>query len=266
MSEERGANVAEQRLSQVAKGKERLALARETVDDYLAGVIPVAVPAAVYQIIDEVWRDVMTLILLREGEESTEWKKAVQVLDDLIDSVVPRADPQERQLQLAKVPPLLAALRRGFSLISYDSGRAAMMFKQLQHCHVTALRGLQPATMRYQPETGVMDDGNLGQIIDDEYIKQANELRRGQWVTWTDGNGKEQRGKLSWRSEVTDLMLFVDLRGRRVAEISSSELADLLRNDRATILSNMERPLIERALTAIYNMLTRQVPGHVLPA
>jgi len=267
LNEERGASVAEERLAQVAKGKERLSQARQAVDEYLTRLLPAAVPAAVYQIVDEVWRDVMTLILLREGEGSTEWNKAVRVLERLIDSIIPRADPEERQAQMAKIPLLLADLRRGFSSISYDSGRAAMMFKQLQQCHVTTLRGLQPATMKYQPqESGATGGDSLEEILDDEFIRQASELKQGQWITWTTGAGKELRGKLSWRSEVTDLMLFVDLRGRRVAEMSSSELADLLRSGRATLLSSIDRPIIERALAAIYNTLTRQMPGHVLPA
>lgn len=267
LHEERGARVAEERLSQVAKGKERLSMARQAVDDYLTKLLPKAIPAPVYQIIDEVWRDVMTLILLREGVDSKEWKKAVRVLEQLVDSIIPRADPEDRQTQMAKIPLLLAELRLGFSSISYDSGRAAMMFKQLQHCHVTSLRGLQPATMKYEPEDQMPAAGDdIQNILDDEYMRQADELKQGQWIAWNTTAGKEQRGKLSWRSEVTDLLMFVDLRGRRVAEMSSSELADLLRSGRATVLTSIERPMIERALTAIYNTLSRQLPGQALPA
>ncbi len=267
LHEERGARVAEERLSQVAKGKERLSMARQAVDDYLTKLLPKAIPAPVYQIIDEVWRDVMTLILLREGAESKEWKKAVRVLEQLVDSIIPRADPEDRQAQMAKIPQLLAELRLGFSSISYDSGRAAMMFKQLQHCHVTSLRGLQPATMKYEPEDQMPAAGDdIQSILDDEFMQQVDELKQGQWIAWNTAAGKEQRGKLSWRSEVTDLLMFVDLRGRRVAEMSSSELADLLRSGRATVLTSIERPMIERALTAIYNTLSRQLPGQALPA
>ncbi len=267
LHEERGARVAEERLSQVAKGKERLSMARQAVDDYLTKLLPKAIPAPVYQIIDEVWRDVMTLILLREGVDSKEWKKAVRVLEQLVDSIIPRADPEDRQTQMAKIPLLLAELRLGFSSISYDSGRAAMMFKQLQHCHVTSLRGLQPATMKYEPEDQMPAAGDdIQNILDDEYMRQVDELKQGQWIAWNTTAGKEKRGKLSWRSEVTDLLMFVDLRGRRVAEMSSSELADLLRSGRATVLTSIERPMMERALTTIYNTLSRQLPGQALPA
>ncbi|WP_456379270.1 DUF1631 family protein [Thiolapillus sp.] len=267
LNEERGARVAEERLSQVAKGKERLSLARQAVDEHLARLLPAAIPAPVYQIIDEVWRDVMTLILLREGEDSKEWKESVRVMERLIDSVIPRADPEERQAQMAKIPVLLADLRRGFASISYDSGRASMMLRQLQHCHVTSLRGLHPATMKYEPEDHAAPaEESIQSILDDEFMQQANELKQGQWITWNTLAGKELRGKLCWRSEVTDLLMFVDLRGRRVAEMSSSELADLLRGGRAMVLTSIDCPMIERAMAAIYKSLSQKVPGHVLPA
>lgn len=267
LNEERGARVAEERLSQVARGKERLSLARQSVDEHLAKLMPRAIPAPVYQIIDEVWRDVMTLILLREGEDSNEWKKSLRVMEQLVDSIIPRADLAERQSQMVKIPGLLADLRRGFVSISYDSGRAAMMFKQLQHCHVTSLRGLQPVTMRYEPEDqAIATEQDIQSLLEDEFMRQVNALKQGQWIAWNTSAGKELRGKLSWRSEVTDLLMFVDLRGRRVAEMSSSELADLLRGERATILASIERPIMERALVAIYNTLSQNLPGHALPA
>ncbi|WP_456405647.1 DUF1631 family protein [Thiolapillus sp.] len=267
LNEERGARVAEERLSQVARGKERLALARQAVDEHVAKLLPRSIPAPVYQIIDEVWRDVMTLILLREGEDSKEWRKALKVMEQLVDSVIPRADLEERQQQMVKIPLLLADLRRGFASISYDSARAAMMFKQLQHCHVTSLRGLQPAMMKYAPEEQIVEvDDDIQPLLDDEFMRQVDDLKPGQWIAWNTSSGKELRGKLSWRSEVTDLLMFVDLRGRRVAEMSSSELADLLRAGRATILSSIERPIIERALAAIYSTLSQKLPGQALPA
>ena len=233
----------------------------------MAALLPKAIPAPVYQIIDEVWRDVMTLILLREGEDSSEWGKSLQVLERLIDSVIPRIEVADRQVQMAKIPLLLADLRQGFSSISYDSGRAAMMFKQLQHCHVTSLRGLQPLTMRYEPEDAPsFEEQDIRTILDDEYIQQVDDTSQGQWICWESMTGNEMRGKLAWRSEVTDLLIFVDLRGRRVAEMSSSELADLLRGGGASILTNIDRPVIERALAAIYRTLSLKLPGHVLPA
>ncbi|HDK38596.1 MAG TPA: DUF1631 family protein, partial [Thiolapillus brandeum] len=266
-NEERGARVAEERLSHIIKGKERLALARKRVDEQLAKLLPAAIPAPVYQIIDEVWRDVMTLILLREGKESSEWKYSVRVVERLLDSIVPRIEAVERQAQIAEIPKLLADLRAGFSSVSYDSTRTTMMLKQLQHCHVTALRGMQPATMKYDPKDRLSFVGNdIEDILEDENIRVVDALKQGQWIAWNTYEGTELRGKLSWRSEVTDLLLFVDLRGRQVAEMSSSELADLLRRGQAKLLTGIDSPMIERALAAIYRTLTRQLPTAVLPA
>ncbi len=267
LHEERGAVVAEERLSQVAKGRERLSLARQTVDEVLEKLLPPSIPAPVYQIIDEVWRDVMTLALLREGKNSKQWKQAVDVVERLLDSTVPKADPEERQRYVAMVPKLYADLRRGFASIAYDSTRTALLFKQLQHCHVTSLRGLQPATMKYTPdETYSLEEDNVEQILDDEYIQMVNDLKEGQWISWTTSDGRQLRGKFSWRSDMADLLMFVDLRGRKLAEMSSSELADLLRTGRASILTEISLPFMDRALASIQAILARQLPPQVLRA
>ncbi|BAO43965.1 DUF1631 family protein [Thiolapillus brandeum] len=267
LHEERGAVVAEERLSQVAKGRERLSLARRTVDEVLEELLPKSIPAPVYQIIDEVWRDVMTLALLREGEKSKQWKQAVDVVKRLLDSVVPKADPEERRRYVAMVPKLYADLRRGFASIAYDSTRTALLFKQLQHCHVTSLRGLQPATMNYQPDKQYnLDEDAIERILDDDCIQAVNDLKEGQWVSWTNGDGRQLRGKFSWRSDIADLLMFVDLRGRKLAEMSSSELADLLRTGRASILAEISQPFMDRALASIQAILTRQLPPQVMHA
>ncbi len=267
VNEERGAVVAEERLAQVAKGRERLSLARQKVDEVLAELLPGSIPAPVYQIIDEVWRDVMTLALLREGENSRQWKHAVDVVKRLLESTVPIPDPEERRRYIATVPRLYADLRRGFASIAYDSTRTALLFKQLQHCHVTSLRGLQPATMKSasMDQYGLEED-NVEAILDDEYIQAVNDLKEGQWISWITSDGKQLRGKFSWRSEVADLLMFVDLRGRKLAEMSSSELADLLRLGRASILTEINKPFMDRALASIQAVLARQLPPQALPA
>jgi hypothetical protein len=267
LHEERGAVVAEERLSLVAKGRERLSLARRRVDEVLDNLLPSAIPAPVYQIIDEVWRDVMTLALLREGEKSKQWKQAVDVVKRLLDSTVPKADLEERRRYVAMVPRLYADLRRGFASIAYDSTRTALLFKQLQHCHVTSLRGLQPATMNYQPdEQYSLEEDGVEPLLDDEYIQAVSDLKEGQWVSWTNGDGRQLRGKFCWRSEVADLLMFVDLRGRKLAEMSSSELADLLRTGRASVLTEISQPFMDRALARIQTVLSRQLPPQVMHA
>ncbi|WP_456372812.1 DUF1631 family protein [Thiolapillus sp.] len=267
LNEERGAVVAEERLSQVAKGRERLSLARRTVDGLLEELLPASIPAPVYQIIDEVWRDVMTLALLREGEQSKQWKRAVDVVKRLLDSTVPKADLEERQRDMAMVPQLYADLRKGFASIAYDSTRTSLLFKQLQHCHVTSLRGLQPATMKYRPEEQYdPEQDRVEELLDDEYARMVNDLEEGQWISWVTADGRQLRGKFSWRSELADLLMFVDLRGRKLAEMSSSELADLLRTGRARILTEIGRPFMDRALASIQAVLSRQLPAQLLQA
>jgi len=76
--EARGAEVAEERVTQVTRGQEQLLVARRRVAQVLNDfrVAQPDMPPAVVNILREGWHDVMLLANLREGEESTAWKHA----------------------------------------------------------------------------------------------------------------------------------------------------------------------------------------------
>ena len=121
--------------------------------------------------------------------------------------------------------------------------------------------------MKFTPgEQYGLEEDDVEPILNDEHIQAVNDLKEGQWISWITSDGKQLRGKFSWRSEVADLLMFVDLRGRKLAEMSSSELADLLRLGRASILTEINRPFMDRALASIQAVLARQLPPQALPA
>ncbi|MGV6825557.1 MAG: DUF1631 family protein, partial [bacterium] len=87
--EVRGAKIAEERLSQIARGQEQLAVARKRVSAELSSRMGYELPTAAFRILDEGWRDVLTLTLLREGEDSPAWQRGLKQVDDLVESVTP---------------------------------------------------------------------------------------------------------------------------------------------------------------------------------
>ena len=141
--EARGAEVAEERINQVTRGQEQLLIARRRVAEVLNEfrVEQPDLPMAVVNILREGWHDVMLLAFLREGEESAAWKHAFEAVEELIWSVQPKIEPAERQRLLKAIPDLLKKLRDGLNNISFDQHRAGQLFKDLQACHISALRG-----------------------------------------------------------------------------------------------------------------------------
>jgi len=257
--EERAAKIAEERLSEVTRGQEQLAICRERVSVELDRLMRDQIPEAVYRILNEGWRDVLTLTLLREGENHSSWIRMVKVAERLIDSVIPRTQEWERQKIMRDIPLLLADLREGLFSISYDAAKTASLFKQLQLCHITVLRGSSPR-MR-----SVFRDNKREQLFadtgfsDDSSMTMAESLETGQWLSWLQQDGKEMRAKLSWRSEIADLLLFVDCQGKKVIEMSGEDLSNLFGAAEARIIREVDEPIMDRAMLSVYNLLRQTV-------
>jgi hypothetical protein len=276
-TELRGAEVAEERIRQVSRGQEQLKIARNRVTDVIEKRIWARpdMPEVVKEILRAGWKDVMLLALLREGEDSPSWKKAVEVVERLIWSVTPKAQPLDRQELLSAIPPLLSELKEGFSMISFDARRTAELMKDLQTHHIACLRGTVPTPVpaagsaapgAAEPDAAAVappgpETRLAPTVIDDEFQARAQALQVGQWVEW-DGDGDQPvRAKLSWKSEVTGTYIFVNRKGMKVAEMSVADVAQLLRAGRASVLAAGESPLMERALAAMVNALEQSKKG-----
>lgn len=270
--EARGAEVAEERINQVTRGQEQLLIARRRVAEVLNDfrVANPDLPLAVVNILREGWHDVMLLAYLREGEESVAWTHAFEAVEELIWSVQPKVEPPERQRLLKAIPELLKKLRDGLNNISFDQHRAAQLFKDLQTCHIAALRGESDAGDSALLEEVIPDEVLLGtdeeqEVIEDEFLDKSKALAVGQWIDWQEDDAAWTRGKLSWRSEVTSNCIFVNRKGMKVAEMTLHELAALFRNGRARILEDLNTPLMDRALSAMLGAL-KDTEGDPQPA
>ncbi len=259
--ETRGAEVAEERVNQITRGQEQLLVARRRVAEVLNEfrVAQPDMPTAVVNILREGWHDVMLLAFLREGEESAAWRHAYGAVEELIWSVQPKVETADRQRLLKSIPDLLKMLRDGLNNISFDQHRAGQLFKDLQACHIAALRGESDNVEFSELDQVVPEDDAAGAAaesaaVEDEFQAQAAALKVGQWLEWqTDDKGV--RGKLSWRSEVTKKCIFVNRKGMKVAEMTVNEVAALLRNGQAQLLEGVATPLMDRALDAMMRSL-----------
>ena len=269
--EERGARVAEERLSQVARGKEQLAVARGRVNALLGQLVDQELPDVVREILEDPWRDVLTLVLLREGEESDAWREALEVAKRLARGTRGRGSrfglaPSEKEIS-----GLLGKLRRGFASIAYDPKKAAQLLERLQKSYRTddwgrSLRFSKPISAG-APKDAFRQGAFYSEP--DRWDRIVASLKEGDWIRWKTAEEEELRGKLAWRSEIADLLLFVDMRGRKLAEHTSQGLAELFRQGRASLLEQIDQPFMERAMRYLHRLLSRRVARHspsILPA
>jgi len=97
-------------------------------------------------------------------------------------------------------------------------------------------------------------------VGNDEFDCKARSLNIGEWVEFVDeSSNKSSRAKLSWKSQVTSLYVFVNRKGVKVAEMSLGELARRFRIGAARVVEGATVPLMDRALSALMNTLKNPV-------
>jgi hypothetical protein len=86
------------------------------------------------------WEQVLGLHCARSGEGGEEWTQAVRTMDDLIWSVTPKTDQQERKKLVSMLPDLLKRLDQGLGVLGTPGEVRDQFFTGLVKCHAVAVR------------------------------------------------------------------------------------------------------------------------------
>lgn len=277
--EQRVSEAAEKRVSQIASGKEQLGMAKRRVkteiDKRLKAVDDM--PLAVVNLLNDGWRDVLTLHFLRHGAKSSEWQDALNAMDSLIDTVQPKQDTKERERIIGEIPGLLEFLRKEMDDIQSDKHLMSRLFKDLEKVHIECMRGNKvPADLiagkeALQKALKPKEEGKPEQPKREsdlrespKYVKLAKDIPLGSWFELREKGGVKSRIKLLWRSSVSDNCLFVNRKGVKVKEMTLSELALALRVGAAIVIVGSDDPLMDGAFAAMMESL--RGPGKSTPA
>ncbi len=266
------AELAEERTRQVSKGREQLRVARRRVEQEIESRLALRdnVPEIAQRLLREAWRDVLLLTYLRQGPESGAWRHAVSVVDRLLWSVEIKTSTLARGELLTGIPELLAKLREGLEGIAYDPHAMSKLFKDLQARHIICLRALQARPPEAEPVAGDPAPADAVQqepeqppvpkaaLPPDVFLRRAAELKEGDWLETLGDDAGKVRAKLAWKSDASDVYLFVNRKGLKLAELSTREIAALFQSGSAEVLHEEEVPLVERALASMMQMLSSE--------
>jgi len=165
------ADVAEQRTTETARGREKLQAARKNAaKEILVRIEAKPVPEVIRHILTRPWANVLVLTSLRQGEGSHQWNSLLRVVDELIWSSQAKSNEEERRRLRALVPELEKALRQGLSLVAYQESDVAHLLGELQKLYAVLL----------DPSTNEMI--GIGQAFDDtvsfdsEFDESAHDL------------------------------------------------------------------------------------------
>ncbi|MBN6113357.1 DUF1631 domain-containing protein [Xanthomonas bonasiae] len=263
------AEIAERRHIEAARGKERLEVAKELASSTLEALCRTWQPPKFVQaLLNQAWSDVLTLTLLRQGEDSDAWRERQQ-LSQCIAEVTCRASGGEPD------PELASEVRSALLQVGYHQDEAEAIARRLSTPGGgDTLTSRTELSAKLKARTRLGDQGEDGERPllaprnDAEQAAYAR-LRSLPFGTWfefvTNQQGDLKRQRLSWYSPITDRALFVNQRGHKTAEYSLDALSRLLAQSQARIVTEDRARLIDRAWHATVRAL-RTLAGAPVPA
>lgn len=276
----RVAEVAERRTTEATRGRERLHQARKkAAREILSRLESEKLPEVAQNLLARPWANVLVLTLLRHGEDSQEWNRALKVADDVIWALKPKPSEAERMELIELVHPLCEAIREGLALVALHEDEVEQLLEDLTECFETVLNHDRLKSARRDPGAEAAQAGPdwMAQIEEeeaveeeapaastDEYVQAVKEIPLGTWMEFADEEGDTQRAKLSWISPISYRYLFVNQKGIKIADRTREQLAMALRDGQARVLDDV--PLFDRALDAIAERLQNKADSPARPS
>ncbi|HEY8327740.1 MAG TPA: DUF1631 domain-containing protein [Rhodanobacter sp.] len=281
----RRSELAEQRVAESTRGREKLEQARRrAAREILDRIGQNKLPPLVHGVLARAWANHLVLTLLRQGETSPEFKSALRFVDEFIASTKPAATPESRQVLRQMLPGIERALRQGLANVAFQEQDIERLLGQLHTYYRQQLGETLDATevvtvdedaaMLAIPDSiqPVIDhDATPHDSVEEDLVEvpldspewhQVQALQPGTWLEFCLPDEPMTRAKLSWISPMSGRYLFVNRRGLKVADYSPQELTARLTDGQARVLA--ANALFDRAMSAIVDKLSQ--PGTVPPA
>jgi hypothetical protein len=260
----------ERRALEKARGEEKLREAKIQVNEAVRSRTDGRdMPSAILLLLLQPWSDYLSFVLLRYGEQSDSWKRAIAVVDDLLWSLEPKIQQADKVVQLEKQDALLAALEHGFETIGYEQAKGRKLLDAVIALQRLALQSRKaepaPAPMRSKLESmaaekaGQLQDSLQPQTTDETKI--VDSLKMIEFGTWFEFEGGK-RLKVAWFNQKTNHYMLVDQQGRKVSLIAGLQLAREMIAGKAHVIAGSTKPFFERALENIYHTLSERA-GHL---
>lgn len=273
-SQRRRAELAEQRATEAALGRERLLLARRRVSNELGQRLRAGpVPTWLGQLLSRPWANYMVLAWLRQGEESNAYAEAARFAQELLTLADGEPGAEESKRVGLRLAQLDACLRQGLATVAYHDSEIELLSLQLR-AYVTARSG-------GTPDMAIDLSPSLAPPLFDAAVEELQEQPApdvletlaptiallqsegtGRWFELRGEQGSNERAKLAWISPMSSRCLLVNRQGLKVAEKPLELLAADLERGVAQMLEG--GLVVQKALEGILEQLTQQAAGNLL--
>ena len=262
----------EQRQLEEIAAREKINWAHTRVDAEISRrLIGCQMPVAIVNFVEQHWCKVLHIAHLRGGEGSRSWIEGLNILDRLLRLLEVDLADRDR----AKVELVLQDIDHRLRHIAIDEVQRSDQMDRLQFIlspllpgNVTAIDQYKKASVnRDQTDqvkhiiisslTSEMPGENITAALDRVEAMDAtaqdslSAMQKGCWVELSDGIKSHRRGKLAGIVGPTWKYVFVNNKGKLVAEKNRASLADELQQGQVTVLDNSQ--LFDKAIKAATN-------------
>jgi hypothetical protein len=257
----RKAEVAERRHVEAARGREKLAMAREHASGAVEALLKNQnLPRFTHTLLNQAWTDVMALTSLRHGEDSETWRQQLGVAERLI------AIARENR---PTPPPDAAELRHeiesSLAQVGYQADEVAAIAQRLvapgsgsedDAASRTELTMRLKARARLGADQGAKPERATLSGAEQAQYEALKHVPFGSWFEFiTNQQGDRIRRRLSWFSPMTGHVLFVNHRGQKIGEHTLDGLARLMVRGEVRRVEEEKESLIDRAWNSVVSAL-----------
>ncbi len=274
-------DVLQKRTKEKTKGLEKINNAKEEVAQLLVDKMTnQKMPILIRDILLGEWSNVLVLLFLRHENNSKEYTKKLNFVDEIIAVSQVNPDTVVNKKNIKKIADLYES---GIKLVAYNPKEVIDKTHKLVEClyevhdlnsknsddgaaedveYISSDEILKISEIRKQEHEitefiqEIIEPSELQKIhedIQDKYFQIVEKLKSGNWLEFKREESDSVRAKLSWISPITGKYLFVNSRGLKVTDKTKLGLAAGLREKSITVLQQVA--LFDRALSAIATQL-----------
>lgn len=119
-------------------------------------------PGAIREFLASTWERFLQDVWLKGGAEGEAWIRAIKTMDDLLWSIEPKSDAEDRKKLVGLLPGMLKHIREGMAQTGVQEAEKEQLFSVLVKCHAGAIKSSLDAAKK----TELADPELDAQIID----------------------------------------------------------------------------------------------------
>jgi hypothetical protein len=222
--------------------------------------------AVVEAFLEQRWVSVLTIAYSIEDEKPGAVNNATKTMDDLIWSVRPKLNVDDRKQLIAKLPGLLSQLNKWLDVIKWQDADRLQFFAELAECHASIVRApiemsaerqleismqvaQQAAERRLQLQAKAEAEEKAAaeararqqsepDADEEDAIIEVDGLARGMWLEFEQEDGGSRKVKLAWISPLRTLYIFSTAARQEAFSMSGEQLAQRFRERTAQVVRN----------------------------